>query len=87
MKNEPYNVGLSDCNISKRQLCEEIKKYVPEFHIFESEIGQDPDKRDYIVSNEKIELTGFKPKYNLQFGINELIKAYSVLKRNQYGNI
>jgi len=87
MKNEPYNVGLSDCNISKRQLCEEIKKFVPEFHIFESEIGQDPDKRDYIVSNEKIELTRFKPKYNLQFGINELIKAYNVLKRNQYGNV
>lgn len=87
MKNEPYNIGLSDCNISKRQLCEEIKKFVPEFHILESEMGQDPDKRDYIVSNKKIELTGFKPKYNLQFGINELIKAYNVLKRNQYANI
>jgi len=50
MKNESYNVGLSDCNISKRELCEEIKKQVPEFHIVESEIGKDPDKRDYIVS-------------------------------------
>jgi nucleoside-diphosphate-sugar epimerase len=87
MKGQPYNVGLSDCNISKRQLCEEIKKYVPQFHIVESEIGQDPDKRDYIVSNEKIESAGFKPKFSLEFGIKELIKAYNILKRNQYANV
>lgn len=87
MKNQPFNVGLSDCNISKRELCEEIKKQVPEFHIVESEIGQDPDKRDYIVSNEKIESKGFKPKFSLQFGINELVKAYNILKRNQYANV
>jgi nucleoside-diphosphate-sugar epimerase len=87
MKNEPYNVGLSDCNISKRRLCEEIKKQVPEFHIVESEIGKDPDKRDYIVSNEKIESTGFTPKFTLQHGISELIKAYQIVKRNQYANV
>lgn len=87
MKNQPYNVGLSDCNISKRELCEEIKKQVSEFHIVELEIGQDPDKRDYIVSNKKIESKGFKPKFSLQFGINELIKAYNILKRNQYANV
>lgn len=87
MKNEPYNVGLSDCNISKRRLCEEIKKQVPEFHIVESEIGKDPDKRDYIVSNEKIESTGFAPKFTLQHGISELIKAYQIVKRNQYANV
>jgi nucleoside-diphosphate-sugar epimerase len=87
MKNEPYNVGLSDCNISKRRLCEEIKKQVPEFHIVESEIGKDPDKRDYIVSNEKIESTGFAPKFTLQYGISELIKAYQIVKRNQYANV
>lgn len=87
MKNEPYNVGLSDCNISKRQLCEEIKKYTKEFHIVESEIGEDPDKRDYIVSNEKIESTGYKPQFSLQFGISELIKAYKIVKRNQYANV
>ena len=86
MKDEPYNVGLSDCNISKRELCEEIKKQVPEFHIVESEIGKDPDKRDYIVSNEKIEAAGFKPEYSLQFGIAELIKAYRIVKINQYAN-
>jgi len=87
MKNEPYNVGLSDCNISKRRLCEEIKKQVPEFHIVESEIGKDPDKRDYIVSNEKIESTGFTPRFTLQYGISELIKAYQIVKRNQYANV
>lgn len=87
MKNEPYNVGLSDCNISKRRLCEEIKKQVPEFHIVESEIGKDPDKRDYIVSNEKMESTGFAPRFTLQYGISELIKAYQIVKRNQYANV
>jgi len=60
---------------------------VPEFHIVESEIGKDPDKRDYIVSNEKIEAAGFKPEYSLQFGIAELIKAYRIVKRNQYANV
>ena len=49
MKNEPYNVGLSDANLSKLELCEEIKKHVPEFYFIESNIGEDPDKRDYIV--------------------------------------
>jgi len=87
MKDEPYNVGLSDANISKWDLCEEIKKQVKEFYFYESEIGEDPDKRDYIVSNEKIEKTGFKPDFSLQDGIAELIKAYQVIKRNQYANV
>ena len=87
MKNQPYNVGLSDCTISKRELCEEIKKQVPKFHIVESEIGKDPDKRDYIVSNKKIESKGFEPNFSLQYGITELLKAYQIVKRNQYANI
>ncbi|MDP3789642.1 MAG: NAD(P)-dependent oxidoreductase [Candidatus Omnitrophota bacterium] len=87
MKNEPYNVGLSDCNISKLELCLEIKKQVPGFHIAESDIGKDPDKRDYIVSNAKIEATGFRPSFSLQDGIRELIKGYQIIKRNQYANI
>jgi nucleoside-diphosphate-sugar epimerase len=87
MKNEPYNVGLSDANLSKLELCQEIKKHVPEFYFVESEIGEDPDKRDYIVSNEKIEKTGFKPRVSLSGGIQELLKAYQVIKRNQYANI
>ena len=79
MKNEPYNVGLSDANLSKLELCQEIKKFIPEFTFMESAIGEDPDKRDYIVSNEKIEKTGFRPQVSLAAGIQELIKGYTIL--------
>ncbi len=87
MKNHAYNVGLSDANLSKLELCEEIKKQLPEFYFVESKIGKDPDKRDYVVSNEKIEKTGFKPDVSLQNGIAELIKGYQIIKRNQYANV
>ncbi len=87
MKNEPYNVGLSDANLSKWELCEEIKKQVPGFYFVEAEIGEDPDKRNYIVSNAKIEATGFKPDVSLQMGIAELVKGYQVIRRNQYSNV
>ena len=87
MKNEAYNVGLSDANISKWELCEEIKKQVPDFYFVEAKIGEDPDKRNYIVSNEKIEKTGFKPNCSLQKGIKELIKGYQIIKKKQYSNI
>jgi len=86
MKNEPYNVGLSDTNISKWELCEEIKKQVPDFYFVEAKIGKDPDRRDYIVSNEKIESTGFKPDYSLQQGIKELIKGYQIIRFNNFSN-
>ncbi len=87
MKNEPYNVGLSDANLSKLELCAEIKKQVPEFTIVEAEVGEDPDKRDYIVSNEKIEKTGYKPAHSLQMGIAELIKGYRMIKNSVYSNV
>ena len=87
MKNEPYNLGLSDANLSKLELCKEIKKQLPDFYFVEATIGEDPDKRDYIVSNEKIEKTGFRPDVSLRAGIAELIKGYRVIKRNQYANI
>jgi nucleoside-diphosphate-sugar epimerase len=87
MKGQPYNVGLSEANISKWELCEEIKKHLPDFYFTEAEIGEDVDKRDYIVSNEKIEATGFKPQNTLSSGIAELIKGYQIVKRNQYANI
>jgi len=87
MKNETYNVGLDEANLSKRELCEEIKKQIPEFVFIESKIGKDPDKRNYIVSNEKIKKTGFKPKFSLQEGIAELIKGYQIIKRNQFSNV
>jgi len=87
LKNEPYNVGLSSANISKIELCEEINTIIPDFYYAISEIGSDPDQRNYIVSNEKIEKTGFKPDYSIQFGINELIKCFEVIRENQYSNI
>ncbi len=87
MKNQTYNVGLSDANLSKLELCEEIKKQVPKFTFIESKIGEDPDKRNYIVSNAKIEKTGFKPQISPQDGITELIKGYQVIKRNNFANI
>ncbi|MCB9757120.1 MAG: NAD(P)-dependent oxidoreductase [Candidatus Omnitrophica bacterium] len=87
MKNQAYNVGLSDANISKLGLCQEIQKQVKDFYFVEATIGEDPDKRDYIVSNDKIEKTGFKPDVSLAAGIAELVKAYQVIKRNQYANI
>jgi nucleoside-diphosphate-sugar epimerase len=87
MKDQPYNVGLSDANLSKWELCEEIKKHVPEFYFAEAPVGEDPDKRDYIVSNAKIEATGFKPLYSLREGISELIKGYQIIKRKQFSNI
>ena len=87
MKGEAYNIGLSDANISKMELCKKIKKHLPDFHIFESDIAKDPDKRNYIVSNEKIENTNWNPDYNIDYGIKELIKAYSFLNINSYNNI
>ena len=87
MKNQPYNVGLSDANLSKMELCEEIKKQIPDFYFVEAAIGEDPDKRDYIVSNKKIEKTGFKTDVSLSRGIAELIKGYQIIKRNQYANV
>jgi len=87
MKDEPYNVGLSEANLSKWELCEEIKKQVPDFYFTEAPVGEDPDKRDYIVSNAKIEATGFKPDFSLQDGISELIKGYQVIKNRQFSNV
>ena len=88
MKNNVYNVGLEDANISKLELAQTIKKYIPKFELIPMEIGEDPDKRNYIVSNKKIMATGFIPQYSLEYGIQELIKGYSVLlKNNPYKNV
>jgi nucleoside-diphosphate-sugar epimerase len=87
MKGEPYNVGLSDANISKLELCAKIKKQVSDFVFIEASVGEDPDKRDYIVSNEKIEKTGFSPDYSLEMGIAELIKSYTIINNSKYSNV
>ena len=80
MRGQTYNVGLSDANISKGELCERIRAAVPDFHVFESEFGKDPDKRDYIVSNDKIEALGYKPRHSLDDGIRELVKTYTMVR-------
>ena len=86
MKGLPYNVGLSDANLSKLELCERIRKHIPEFVFSESEIGEDPDKRNYVVSNSRIEGTGWRPAHSLDDGIRELIKAYRIVRQRQFGN-
>jgi nucleoside-diphosphate-sugar epimerase len=87
MKNQPYNIGLSSANLSKRELCEKIKEHIPEFAIYSSSLGKDPDQRNYIVSNEKIERTGWVPKFNLDDGIQELIKGYRILNAASFTNL
>lgn len=87
MKGQAFNVGLSTANLTKRQLAEKVKEYVPEFYIHSAPIGEDPDKRDYLVSNDKIEGLGWKPDHTLDLGIQELLKGYKILKPNQFANV
>ncbi|MDO8426897.1 MAG: hypothetical protein Q7T24_05225, partial [Deltaproteobacteria bacterium] len=68
------------------ELCEKIKEIVPDFIFLEAPVGTDPDKRDYVVSNEKIEKRGFRPAYTLEQGIRELIKGYTIVVNYRYGN-
>lgn len=87
MKGKPYNVGLSDANISKAELCERIARHVPGFVYLEAPVGEDPDKRDYIVSNARIEGTGYRPAHSLDDGIVELIKGYTMIRNSVFGNV
>ena len=86
MKGEPYNVGLTEANMSKEELCVAIQREIPEFKYVIAPIGEDPDKRNYIVSNEKIEKTGFQTKVGLMDGIRELKKGFQIIKRKEFGN-
>lgn len=87
MKGQIYNVGLSDANVSKKELCEHIQKQLPDFVFIDAPVGKDPDQRNYIVSNAKIEATGFKPEFSLDRGIGELIKGYKMIRNTRYGNV
>lgn len=87
MRGRPYNAGLEDANLSKLELCAEIKKQLPNFVYVEAPIGEDPDKRDYIVSNARLYGAGFRPEWPLQRGIAELIKGYTFLRNGLYANI
>lgn len=87
MKGKPYNCGLSSANLSKLELCAKIKEHIPGFVYLEAPVGEDPDKRDYIVSNERLEATGWRPQYTLDDGIEELKKVYTIIKNKTYSNI
>jgi nucleoside-diphosphate-sugar epimerase len=87
MRGQIYNVGLSDANVSKKELCQAIQKQLPSFVFMEAPVGKDPDQRNYIVSNAKIEATGYRPLYSLDHGIRELIKGYTMIKNLVYGNV
>jgi nucleoside-diphosphate-sugar epimerase len=86
-KGEIFNVGLSEANISKLELCKEIQKIVPSFTFLEAALGKDPDQRNYIVSNEKIESQGFSPKVNLRDGLSELVKGLKMFDQKQFTNL
>jgi nucleoside-diphosphate-sugar epimerase len=87
MEGRPYNLGLEDANLSKLELAEKIKGHVPELEILDAPIGKDPDKRNYIVSNQRILQTGFTPRFSLDEGIVELMKGYNILlKNNPFAN-
>jgi nucleoside-diphosphate-sugar epimerase len=87
MKGRPYNIGLEDANLSKLELCALIRRHLPQFVYLEAPIGEDPDKRDYIVSNQRLLATGFRPDWDLDRGIRELIKGYTILRNTRYGNV
>lgn len=86
MKGRCYNVGLSSANLSKWELCEIIRRHVPNLYVAKAEFGKDPDQRDYIVSNERIEATGFTAQRGLDEGVQELVRAYTILKQNMFSN-
>jgi nucleoside-diphosphate-sugar epimerase len=86
MVGKPYNAGLDAANVSKAELAEKIKQHVPKFYVHYSDVGQDPDKRNYIVSNQRLREAGFEAKRSLDDGIIELIKGYRLLRR-PHGNV
>lgn len=87
LEGRPYNVGLDDANLSKLELCQRIQSLIPQFTFLEAPIGQDPDKRDYIVSNARIKQSGFSPEWSLDRGIRELMKGYTILRNSAFGNV
>ncbi|MDC2963095.1 SDR family oxidoreductase, partial [Prochlorococcus sp. AH-736-K15] len=87
LSGQTFNLGYSNANLSKRELCQLIQKQLPKFVFLISEIGEDIDKRNYIVSNEKIEKAGFTASRSVEQGVKELIKTLPLLKKNQFANI
>lgn len=78
-RGEIFNVGLSNANLSKQELLEKIQEHVKDFAVVYDDYYEDPDKRNYIVSNEKLEATGWKPEWDLDRGIKQLIQGYQMI--------
>jgi len=87
MAGKPFNAGLDSANVSKEELAVKIQEQVPDFFVHYSEIGTDPDKRNYIVSNQRLRDAGFEAKRELEDGIRELIMGYKMLGRGQFKNV
>ena len=87
MIGRPYNLGLDEANLSKAELAEKIKARVPNFYIHYAPIGTDPDKRNYIVSNQRLKEAGFAAKRSLDEGIEELLRGYRMLGRGDLKNV
>jgi nucleoside-diphosphate-sugar epimerase len=87
MVGRPFNVGLDSANVSKEELALKIKALVPHFYLHFSPVGQDPDKRNYIVSNQRLREAGFEARRSLEDGIRELIKGYAMLARSPMKNV
>lgn len=87
MAGRPYNAGLDSANLSKGELALKVKEYVPSFYIHFSEVGSDPDKRNYIVSNQRLREAGFEARRSLDDGIRELLKGYRLLGRSAFKNV
>jgi nucleoside-diphosphate-sugar epimerase len=87
MAGQIYNVGLSEANLSKLELCQAIKRHIPGLVIIQEELQKDPDQRNYIVSNEKLESTGWSASVSLDEGLVEVIKGLSYLKKTGHGNV
>jgi nucleoside-diphosphate-sugar epimerase len=86
-KGEIFNVGLSEANISKIDLCREIQSIIPAFTYMEAALGKDPDQRNYVVSNQKIERLGFKATVTLRSGLEELVKGLNMFNQKPFSNI
>jgi len=87
IKGKAFNVGLDEANLSKEELALKIKQHVPNFYVHFAQIGSDPDKRNYIVSNQRLKEAGFEAKRSLDEGIKELIKGYQLLQREEFKNV
>lgn len=86
MQGQAYNAGLNEANLSKAELALKIQEHIPSLYIHFAEVGSDPDKRNYIVSNEKLRRAGFAAKRSLDEGILQLIKMYRLLPRSVFKN-